>query len=82
MNEMTKTVTPRRRFSAEERAQWVELYERSGQSLREFSGEHDLIQSNQRWRRQLRAGANGKRGRGSFVEVNVTASPPKPAAAA
>ena len=83
MNEMIKTRTRRRRFSAEERAQWVELYERSGQSLREFSGEHDLIQSNlSRWRRQWRAAANGKRGSGSFVEVNVTASPLQPAAAA
>ena len=83
MNEMMKTRTRRRRFSAEERAQWVELYERSGQSLREFSGEHDLIQSNlSRWRRQRRAAANGKRGSGSFVEVNVTASPPPAVAAA
>ena len=83
MSEMTKTRAQRRRFSAEERAQWVELYARSGQSLRQFSGEHDLIQSNlSRWRRQLRAAANGKRGSGSFVEVNVTASPPPPAVAA
>lgn len=83
MSEMTKTRIPRRQFSAEERAQWVELYERSGQSLGQFSGEHDLIQSNlSRWRRQLRAAANGKRGRGSFVEVSVTASPPQPTVAA
>lgn len=81
MNEMTKTRIQRRRFSAEERAQWVELYERSGQSLREFSSEHGLIQSNlSRWRRQRRAGATGKRGGGSFVEVNVSASPPAAAA--
>ena len=32
MNEMTKTRAQRRRFSAEERAQWVELYERSGRA--------------------------------------------------
>jgi transposase-like protein len=83
MNETTKTSTQRRRFSAEERAQWVELYERSGQSLREFSSEHGLTQSNlSRWRRHRRAGASGKRAGGSFVEVNVTASPPQPAAAA
>lgn len=83
MSETTKTRTQRRKFSAEERAQWVELYERSGQSLRQFSGEHDLIQSNlSRWRRQLRAAANGKRGSGPFVEVSVAASPPQPAAAA
>lgn len=83
MSEMTKARTQRRQFSAEERAQWVELYERSGQSLRQFSGKHDLIQSNlSRWRRQLRAAANGKRGRGSFVEVNVTSSQPQPALAA
>jgi len=83
MNEMTKARTQRRRFSTEERVQWVELYERSGQSLREFSSEHGLIQSNlSRWRRQGRAGAPGKRGGGSFVEVNVTASPPQPASAA
>jgi transposase-like protein len=83
MNEMTKTRTQRRRFSAEERAQWVEMYERSAQSLREFSSEHGLIESNlSRWRRHLRAAANGKRGRGSFVEVSVSASAPQPAVAA
>lgn len=83
MNEMTKSRVQRRKFSTEERAQWVELYERSSQSLREFSSEHGLIQSNlSRWRRQLRAAASGKRRRGSFVEVSVTASPPQPAVAA
>lgn len=83
MSEMTKARAQRRRFSAEERAQWVEMYERSGQSLREFSSEHGLIQSNlSRWQRQLRAAANGKRGSGSFVEVNVTASAPQSASSA
>jgi transposase-like protein len=83
MSEMTKTRIQRRQFSAEERAQWVELYERSGQSLRQFSGEHGLVQSNlSRWRRQLRAATTGKRGSGSFVEVSVTASPPQPVSAA
>jgi transposase-like protein len=42
MNEMTKSRIQRRKFSAEERAQWVELYERSGRSLREFSSEQRL----------------------------------------
>lgn len=45
MNEMTTTKGRRRRFSAEDRGRWVELYERSGEGVREFCCENALCQS-------------------------------------
>lgn len=75
MNEMTTTKGRRRRFSAEDRGRWVELYERSGEGVREFCRENALCQSSlSRWLRQKRAaGVEEPRG-GSFVEVRVAAA--------
>jgi transposase-like protein len=72
MNEVTMVKRTLRRRSAAERAQWVQQYEHSGQSLREFSLEHGLAQATlSHWRRQMRAsGEQVKRG-SSFVEVRV-----------
>ena len=42
MNEITMTRRAHRRRSAEQRSQWVERYERSGQSMRKFCLENDL----------------------------------------
>lgn len=83
MNEMTTTKRQRRWFSAEERARWVELFERSGKSVREFCRENavDAVGSPSlsRWLRQRHAGAGRKRKEGSLVEVRVA---PVPATAA
>ena len=50
----------------------MKLHERSGKSVRAFSEENGLIQSNlSRWRRELRAGVQESRRDGSLVEVCV-----------
>jgi transposase-like protein len=62
----------RRHRSADERRQWVGMYERSGQTLKEFCLENGLALSTLLlWRRQLRkAGPSGSSAR--LVEVALS----------
>lgn len=76
MNEMTTTKRQRRQFTAEDRARWVDLYECSGKSVREFCRDNAVCQSSlSRWLREIRAEEEPREG--SLVEVRVA-----PAAAA
>lgn len=78
MNEMT--TKGRRRFSAEDRARWMELYQHSSRSVRDFCRANALCQSSlSRWLRQSRAVTRGLHPQGSLVEVRVA---PAPASAA
>jgi transposase-like protein len=71
MNE-TKTTTRRRKFSAVDRERWIDQYERSGQSLRDFCRDHLLCVSNlSRWVRSRRAATQRAHHQGSLVEVRV-----------
>lgn len=73
MNETMTTKRQRRQFSAEDRRRWVKLYERSGQSVREFCRDNAVCQSSlSRWLRQRRAGSDERGQEGSLVEVRVT----------
>lgn len=75
---MSETMTKRRRrqFSAEDRGRWIEEYERSGQSVRDFCRDNPLCQSSlSRWLRQSRTAAHGRRHEGSLVEVRVAPAP-------
>jgi transposase-like protein len=68
MNE-TKTTKRRLQFSAEDRRQWIEQYERSGQSVRDFCRDNPLCQSSlSRWLRQRRAATDKLYQKGSLVE--------------
>ncbi len=79
MNETMTTKRQRRQFSAEDRGRWIEQYNRSGQSVRDFCRANELCQSSlSRWLRQRRAGSDERRQEGSLVEVRVA---PRPAAA-
>lgn len=79
---MNETTTKRRRqFSAEDRGRWIEQYERSGQSVRDFCRDHALCQSSlSRWLRQRRTGTDARRSEGSLVEVRVVPAPTAAAA--
>lgn len=80
MNETTMTKRQRRQFSAEDRGRWMEQYQRSGRSVRDFCRDHALCQSSlSRWLRQRRVGCEARRQGGSLVEVRVA---PAPASAA
>lgn len=71
MNE-TKTTKRRRQFSAEDRGRWIDQYERSGQSVRDFCRDNPLCQSSlSRWVRQRRAATQKPYQKGSLVEVRV-----------
>jgi transposase-like protein len=60
MNETTIGKKTRRMRSAAERANWVALFERSGQSVKSFCREHELTPSGLwAWRRKLRDKAAG-----------------------
>ncbi|MEA3182864.1 MAG: Transposase [Gammaproteobacteria bacterium] len=60
MNETTIGKRPRRMRSAAERANWVALFERSGQSVKSFCREHELTPSGLwAWRRKSRQQAAG-----------------------
>lgn len=72
MNEMMTTKRRRRQFSAEDRRRWTELYNRSGQSVRDFCRDHPLCQSSlSRWLRQMRTASTGQRPEGALVEVRM-----------
>lgn len=61
---------PRRHRSAEERAKWVGLYERSGETLKSFCLENGLALSTlMLWRRQVRGPLARRRTRGELIEV-------------
>lgn len=71
MNETT-TKRQRRQFSAKDRGRWIELYQRSGKSVRDFCRDNAVCQSSlSRWLRQMRAGTEGEGHEGSLVEVRV-----------
>lgn len=74
---MSVTTTKRRRqFSGEDRARWIEQYQRSGQSVRDFCRDHAVCQSSlSRWLRQKRIAAAGQHLQGSLVEVRVAPAP-------
>lgn len=81
MNETMTTKRQRRQFSAEDRRRWMEQYQRSDQSVRDFCRDHALCQSSlSRWLRQRRAGTDERRQEGSLVEVRV--APARASAAA
>lgn len=72
MNETMTTTSRRRQFSAEDRQRWMERYERSGLSVRDFCRDHPLCQSSlSRWLRQRRAAPQKPSQAGSLVEVRV-----------
>jgi len=72
MNETMMTKRQRRQFSAEDRGRWIEQYQRSGQSVREFCRDNALCQSSlSRWLRQRRAATQVRHHEGSLVEVRV-----------
>jgi transposase-like protein len=76
MNEMTRMKRPRRQFTAEDRAQWLDLYEHSGKGVREFCRDNAVCQSSlSRWLRQRRGGADEQNREGSLVEVRVAPAP-------
>jgi transposase-like protein len=80
MNDTMTTKRQRRQFSAEDRRRWIEQYEGSGQSVRDFCRDNALCQSSlSRWLRQRRAGTDERRQEGSLVELRVA---PRPSAAA
>src|SRR5215472_13564820 len=61
-----------RKRSAEERRRLLALFERSGQTLKRFCGEHDVALSSLTfWRRQARRRVPGSR-EGALVEVPAT----------
>jgi transposase-like protein len=67
MSEMTSVKRGRRNWSAQERAQWLERFERSGRGVRQFCEENGLSKTTlSHWRRRARKDA--RRG-GSLVEV-------------
>lgn len=68
MNEMTSAKRGRRSWSAQERAQWLERFERSGCGVRQFCEENGLSKTTlSYWRRRARKGASGARS--TLVEV-------------
>jgi transposase-like protein len=71
MNE-TMTTKRRRQFTAADRSRWMEQYQRSGQSVRDFCRDQGLCQSSlSRWLRQRRAATQVRYHEGSMVEVRV-----------
>lgn len=69
----TATVKPRTRcsWSPEERAEWVALFEHSGQSLSQFCRDNDLpVPTLSAWRAQLREPATEEDT--GFIEVPLT----------
>jgi transposase-like protein len=91
---MTKMTTPasaptttkprdRVKWTAAERAEWLELYKQSGQSVSEFCRANDLPPATlSLWRRQ-QVGASEPALKGRLVEISVAAlNTPPPAAAA
>jgi transposase-like protein len=72
---------PRMTWTLGEKEQWVADFERSGQTLTEFSRVNDLpAASLTAWVRQLRGPGTGTTDAGGFVEVPL--DPPSPAPAA
>ena len=75
MNE-TMTTKRRRRFTVEDRSRWMEQYERSNQSVRDFCRGQGLCQSSlSRWLRQRRAAGKVRHHEGSLVEVRGVLAP-------
>jgi transposase len=65
MSEMTSVRRSRRNWSAQERAQWLEQFERSGRGVREFCEENGLSKTTlSHWRRRARKDARemGRKG--------------------
>lgn len=76
MNDTMTTTRRRRQFSAEDRQQWMEQYERSGLSVRDFCRDHPLCQSSlSRWLRLRRSATQKPAQAGSLVEVRVAPAP-------
>ena len=72
MNKTMTTTRRRRQFSAEDRRRWMEQYERSGLSVRDFCRDHPLCQSSlSRWLRLRRTATQKPPQAGSLVEVRV-----------
>jgi transposase-like protein len=72
MNEITKVAEGPRRHSAQEWADWVRLFTRSGQKTREFCRERGLALSTfSYWRRRLREAAARTKAVDSLVEVRT-----------
>jgi len=68
MNEMTSATRRRRNWSAQERAQWLERFERSGCGVRQFCDESGLSRTTlSYWRRRARKDVSGARS--TLVEV-------------
>lgn len=75
MNETMKTTRRRRQFTTEDRRRWMDQYERSGLSVRDFCRDHPLCQSSlSRWLRQRRSATPKPSEAGSLVEVRVAPS--------
>src|SRR5687768_7437471 len=67
------------RRSAEERRSWVKRYERSGQTLKQFCGQHGLALSSLcLWKKQIAQNSEAKTGRrgGALVEVPLRTAVP------
>jgi len=72
MNETMTTTRRRRQFGTEDRRRWMEQYERSGLSVRDFCRNHPLCPSSlSRWLRQRRTATQKPPQAGSLVEVRV-----------
>jgi transposase-like protein len=72
MNETTSARRSRRNWSAEQRTQWLEQFERSGRSVREFCEENGLSKTTlSHWRRRAKKDAREVGRKGSpLVEVS------------
>jgi transposase-like protein len=61
MNEMRSAKRSRRNWSAQERAQWLEQFERSGRGVKEFCQENGLSKTTlSLWRRRARSNARSE----------------------
>jgi len=69
MNELLTAKRQRVKWSAEERVDWVRMFDKSGKAVSEFCRENDLPEATlSLWRKQLR-GAETPAAESSFVEV-------------